>query len=175
MPREACWLRGRVFLRMRSWENVFATWFMFIVLLLWRVLFVGKPFGRSLKGHSSFLHCVNGSRFRLQTGSGARVKKRRKDRRGCASVAMPMPIKVKELVEVAVLVPHEQVVGQLAVVSEILSHDGILQRAVERIVDFPPFEQSVTEEAHAFAQERISKRSGAPRRRARLVYHGGDR
>ena len=54
-----------------------------LVFLLWSVLMMGKPFGRSLKDHASFERYLNDSRFRLQTRLGARVQKRREDRRGC--------------------------------------------------------------------------------------------
>ena len=47
-----------------------------------------------------------------------------------------MFINLKDIVEAAVFVLHEQVVEQLAAMSETSSQDRILQRAVERIVYF---------------------------------------
>ena len=73
---------------------------------------------------------MNGSRLRLQTGSGARVRQRRKDRRSCARAAVPVLVIMNEIVEVASLGPHVQVVVQFAGVSNISSQDRILKPAV---------------------------------------------
>ena len=54
----------------------------------------------------------------MQTGSVARVMQRRKDRRGSTRVALPVPRSFNGIVEVAVLVPREQVVKQNTAASE---------------------------------------------------------